>query len=188
MENLLELTSEGARKKELTKKIEADAGVNFTACYQCGKCTAGCPVAFAMDVVPRKIMRFLQLGMADKALNSKTIWLCASCDTCSTRCPRGVDIAKVMEALRITAKKQNIISEKNIDLFSDLFLKSVKNNGRVHEMGLMVAYNIKSGQFLKDAMLAPKLFLTGKISPFPEKIHDGGAVKRIFAKTLGGEK
>ena len=90
------------QKAKLLAEVEA-AGVSIRSCYQCGKCTAGCPVAFAMDYGPRTIVRFLQLGMTEEALNSHSIWLCAACETCSARCPRSVEPAKMMDALKIVA-------------------------------------------------------------------------------------
>lgn len=75
-------------------------------CMQCGKCTAGCPAVTQMDILPHQIIRHLQLGQFDKVIQSKTIWNCASCFTCASRCPRGVDLAKLMEAIRLISLRQ----------------------------------------------------------------------------------
>jgi len=86
-------------KNELVQKVEELSGENVHACYQCGKCSAGCPFGKAMDLLPNQVIRLVQLGDED-ALENNTIWLCASCFTCATRCPKGIDLSKVMEALR----------------------------------------------------------------------------------------
>ncbi|MBW2005928.1 MAG: 4Fe-4S dicluster domain-containing protein [Deltaproteobacteria bacterium] len=96
----VELSSEKVHS-DFVKKVEELSGQNILSCYQCGKCSAGCPSSFAMDLLPSQIIRLVQLGLQDEIINSKTIWLCASCLTCSVRCPRGVDLAKVFEALRL---------------------------------------------------------------------------------------
>jgi heterodisulfide reductase subunit C len=85
---------------ELVHRVEEYSGQDLMACYQCGKCAAGCPVAFAMDMLPSQVIRYAQLGLVDKLLESKTIWLCAACQTCYTRCPKGIDLSRIMEALR----------------------------------------------------------------------------------------
>ena len=78
-------------------EVEALSGQKILECYQCGKCTAGCPTAFAMDYPPNQILRAIQLGMRDTVLSSKAIWLCASCETCGTRCPQDVDFPRIFE-------------------------------------------------------------------------------------------
>ena len=166
--------------KSFRQKIGEKSGVKLSDCYQCGKCAAGCPVAFAMDYTPRQIIRLLQVGLFEEALQAKSVWLCAACETCYARCPHGVGIPKIMEAVRIEADKKGIKPEKTLDLFTNLFLQSVEKYGRVHEMGMMVRYNILSLKPFQDATSAPKLFFTGKISPLPHKIKDNGAVKKIF--------
>jgi heterodisulfide reductase subunit C len=85
---------------DFVKKIEELSGQNLMACFQCGKCSAGCPLASAMDKLPNEIIRLAQLGQEEDIYKSKTIWLCASCFTCASRCPKGVDLSKVMEAIR----------------------------------------------------------------------------------------
>ena len=95
----IELSAEKLRSG-FVKKIEELSGQDVLACYQCGKCSAGCPSSFAMDLLPSQIIRMVQLGLEEDIQDSRTVWLCASCLACSVRCPRGVDVAKVLEAIR----------------------------------------------------------------------------------------
>jgi heterodisulfide reductase subunit C len=106
----------------IIKKIEDISGQNVLACYQCGKCSAGCPMISLMDLMPNQVIRLVQLGQIGDVLNSKTIWLCASCFTCTTRCPKGVDLAKVMEALRLLLlrKSTNYIEISELDIDENL--------------------------------------------------------------------
>jgi len=83
------------------KKVEKLSGQDILACYQCGRCSAGCPMAPYMDILPNQIIRLVQLGVRDRLLNSGAIWSCVSCLTCNSRCPKGVNIAEVIEALRV---------------------------------------------------------------------------------------
>jgi len=92
---------------DFVKKVEEISGETLPSCYQCGKCSAGCPMSSAMDLMPNQIVRLVQLGLEEDIANSKTIWLCASCLTCAARCPRGVDLAKIMEALRLLTLREN---------------------------------------------------------------------------------
>ncbi len=85
---------------ELSRRIEEISGENLLKCYQCGMCAAGCPAAFAMDMLPSQAIRFLQLGLVEEVLNSDTPWFCAACQTCYARCPKGLDLSRIMEAIR----------------------------------------------------------------------------------------
>jgi len=82
------------------RKVQELSGQNLLACYQCGKCSAGCPAVAEMDILPNQIIRYAQLGLKDELLASRAIWICASCLTCNARCPKGINIAEVIEALR----------------------------------------------------------------------------------------
>lgn len=81
-------------------KVEELSGQNLLTCYQCGKCSAGCPAVSEMDILPNQIIRFAQLGMKEELMDAKSIWVCASCMTCNVRCPKGINIAEVIEAIR----------------------------------------------------------------------------------------
>jgi len=87
-------------------KVEELSGQNLLACYQCGKCSAGCPAISQMDLPPNQVIRYAQLGLKDELINSNTMWICASCLTCNVRCPKGINIAEVMEALRQVLLRQ----------------------------------------------------------------------------------
>ena len=94
-------------RNELVERVEEYSGQDVLACYQCGKCSAGCPMISSLDFLPNQVIRLVQLGRVQEVVNSKTIWMCASCYTCSERCPKGVDLAKVMEALRLLLLRSN---------------------------------------------------------------------------------
>ncbi len=137
-------------------------------CYQCGKCSAGCPIAADMDLQPNQVIRLLQLGLVDDALRSRTIWLCASCETCTTRCPREVDLAAVMDALRNLALQEGIRSpERAVALFNKIFLSIVKRYGRLFEMELIGMFNTCTLKFFKDITKAPKLLIRGRLGFLP---------------------
>ncbi|MBC7263153.1 MAG: 4Fe-4S dicluster domain-containing protein [Chloroflexi bacterium] len=92
--------STGRLNSDFVRRVAELSGQDLLACYQCGKCSAGCPAAGSMNVLPSQIIRLVQLGLEDEVLQSETIWYCASCLTCVARCPKGVDLARVMEAIR----------------------------------------------------------------------------------------
>ncbi len=92
--------SQRKTKDDFVLKVQELSGQNLLACYQCGKCSAGCPAVSQMDILPNQIIRYAQLGFKDELLKSKAIWVCASCMTCNARCPKGINIAEVIEALR----------------------------------------------------------------------------------------
>jgi heterodisulfide reductase subunit C len=85
---------------ELLERVETLSGQKLSSCYQCGRCSAGCPVVEEMDIVPSEVIRLLQLGQIDDVLGSKTIWVCASCLQCASRCPKGVEFSNICDALR----------------------------------------------------------------------------------------
>jgi heterodisulfide reductase subunit C len=87
-------------KDPFVTKVEEISGQNLLACYQCGKCSAGCPAVSEMDILPNQIIRYAQLGFKDELMKSKSIWICASCFTCNARCPKGINVAEVIEAIR----------------------------------------------------------------------------------------
>ena len=91
----------------LSEVVQA-SGETLQACYQCQKCSAGCPVAYAMDLLPNQVLRHIQYGHRERVLGSKTIWICASCYTCSVRCPNNIDIAKIMDTLRHLAMHSDV--------------------------------------------------------------------------------
>jgi len=162
--NITSTLAEAQRiRQDLKTKYDADVG----KCYQCGKCSAGCPVAFAMDTPPHKVIQLAKLGLYDEMMECHSTWLCATCHTCSARCPREVHPSRIMEGLRIEARNQGSVKVRPLDIFHTKFMKLVGKRGRVYEMALMLGYNLSVGRPLKDAGFAPKMILNKKLSLFP---------------------
>ncbi len=169
-------------EKEFLARLEQEAGTQVSLCYQCGKCSAGCPAAFAMDYPPREIIRLLQLNMLDEAINSNSIWVCATCETCSERCPRGVDIASLMDTLRREALRQGKTGDNKVAAFNAAFLRSVKFLGRTYEAGILLQHNAVTMQPFKDANLGLPMMKRGKISILPARIKGRDQMKKIFER------
>ena len=167
--------------EEVNKKID---GVPLQRCYHCRKCTAGCPVASHMEYNPNKVIKMIQNGKRDQVLNSSTIWLCLSCETCITRCPNQVDVARMMDVLRQMAIEEGVgAREKNILKFHDAFLSNIKMGGRINEPLMMVQYKLKSGDLFSDAVMGVEMFMKGKLSLLSPRTKDIKSVKNIFEKT-----
>ena len=96
-----EISYKKVQKNDFVKKIELLSGQNVYECYQCGRCSASCPMAEGMDYLPNQIMKLLQMGDNDSLHDSNSPWICSSCLSCTAKCPKGVKIAEIMEALRI---------------------------------------------------------------------------------------
>ena len=151
----------------LARLMENDVGQNVFLCYQCGKCSSGCPLVEHMDRMPNRVMRAVQLD--DRSvLESKTIWLCVSCQTCTARCPQGIDIAGIMDRLRIEAKAQGIApGVPAVDLFNKLFLRNIGVFGRVYELGLMAGMNVMSGKPFDNMAMGAGMVKRGRLTFIP---------------------
>ncbi|MGB9698346.1 MAG: 4Fe-4S dicluster domain-containing protein [Thermodesulfobacteriota bacterium] len=175
----------GGKKLLLTNQEEMweEKRWRVQECYQCQKCSAGCPLALEMDIKPHQIIHLLALGQKERALASRTIWICASCYTCSTRCPNDIDIAGVMDWLRQTAMKEGIkpaIAE--VPLFHETFLSCLKSHGRVHELSLMAKYKWKAGRWFEDLKLGWHLWTKGKLKFWPGQVKNKKEIKELFLK------
>jgi heterodisulfide reductase subunit C len=101
------------------RQVEEISGQDLLVCNQCGKCSAGCPIVATMDILPSQVIRMAQLGM-EEVLETNTIWICASCLTCVARCPKGVDLPRLMEALRQVSLRKGVAKLDLNDLPEDL--------------------------------------------------------------------
>jgi len=172
----------------LAYHIEKNVEVHTQKCYQCGKCTAGCPVAEEMDLPPSMVLRLLQTEdpvNEDKVLRSNSIWLCVTCEMCLSRCPMEIDIPSMMDWLRQKSMKEKKVNKKakNIIAFHKSFLNSIKYTGRLYELGLIVDYKRQSLNMIQDVALAPRMISRGKLHLIPDVIKDRAHIKSIFRKT-----
>lgn len=168
-------------RSEFMAFIESQSGQKILDCYQCGKCSAGCPAYYVMDLGPRRIIRGIQLGLKEEVLGSSSIWLCVSCQTCSARCPAKIDITRIMESLRLLAVAEKTkAAEKDIKIFHNVFLAVMKRFGRTHELSLAASYNLLSKHLFANLKLVPGMLRRGKITIMPPRFKGASEVRKIF--------
>ena len=181
------------------RDVVVDAvGEEIFTCYQCYKCSAGCPVSFAMDMLPHQVIRSVLFNQKERVLSSRTIWVCAACETCTTRCPNEIEIAKVMDVLRqIQQESGKQAKEPKVPIFHKAFLDSIKKTGRVHELTMIRNYTqksgelrekLKTGEWKNDVKLGIKMFLRGKLKIMPPKCGGVKEVKKIFEQAKEHKK
>lgn len=158
-----------------------EAGADVTACYQCGRCSAGCPAAEYFDFKPMQVVRMCCYGQEEKLLASRTIWVCAACETCTARCPNNIDIARVMDVLRSRAiATHQGPQEPRVLAFHKSFLNSIRAHGRVFEIGMIAGYKFRSGDLFTDMGLGLQMFKRNKLKFFPVRIKGTQEVKALF--------
>lgn len=169
---------------KFVRQVNESSEQTIQLCYHCHKCTSGCPVADEMTYGPDRVLRMVQLGEKEQLLTSHDIWLCASCETCGTRCPNEIDIARVMDALRQMAVAEGVaIAEPDAIKFHRLFLSVLQRMGRMHEATLLSVYLLWTRNVLGYVGTGTKMFVKGKVPLIPHRVKARGDVKRIFEIT-----
>jgi heterodisulfide reductase subunit C len=169
-------------------EVQQRSGQNLQLCYQCLKCSIGCPTAEYMDHNPNALLRLIQYGQREKVLRSHAIWFCVSCWTCGTRCPNEIDMGLIIDTLREMAHEEGMVADRNIVLLHQEFIESIRRMGRVHEASMLALYKMKSRDFMTDLLPGMKLFLKGKIPVMPQRVKGIKETRRIFEKTYKSGK
>jgi len=177
------------------------AGLTVSACFQCRKCSGGCPLSFAMDLLPDQVVRLALLGQDDIVLGCRTIWVCSGCATCTTRCPNAIEIAGVMDWLKEEALRRGYPSpQPGVTRFHQTFLETIRlAGGRLSEPVLLGLYQfkgggalakIKSGAMREELRLAWELLRRGRLKlKLPRRLQGRREIKEIFARSEArGEK
>lgn len=164
----------------LAARVRAGSGENPYLCYQCKRCSTGCPVAEFADVHPAQVMRAVQLGDEARSVGSRLIWLCTGCQTCTTRCPQGIDVAAIVDELRIIARRDGRVRrDMPFARILDLNFTSFTRWGRLFELELVARDLLtRPKAALRSARLGTKMVAKGKIGLLP-KIGDRGRMKRM---------
>ena len=160
-------------------------GEQARSCAQCGMCAASCPSIGLMEYSPRKLIALLRAGRADKVLSSNTMWVCASCYLCAVRCPKEVNFPELMHALSHLTIRHGYATEafRTSTMYS-LFVDSVKRNGRVHELGLISSFYLRTNPFsgMKFLTMSLKMLRRVRISLRPARIKGIAQLQAIISR------
>jgi len=166
------------------KTVQEKADVNLSSCYQCKKCSMGCPVADRIESPPSEIIRRLQIGAGADLLQTDLIWTCLSCETCYARCPNRINFPAVIDALKSMALEQGVAKpEGDSPLFNRLFLNTIKTYGRAYDLQAIGMYKLGTGNVKQDMDKFPTMLKKGKIAILPPFGANKDKVKRIFRKS-----
>lgn len=173
-------------------KALTPAGETLRNCMQCGSCTATCASAFAMDYTPRQLWHMARLGLKDQVLNSKTLWLCSTCYSCTLRCPRELPLTETIGTLKRLAEQEGIRGHRESRHFYQAFIKTVCRYGRTDEVEIMIRYFLSTNPLmaLSYAPMAITMLRKGKVNLNIPKLAGQGKLDRVFQKVheLEGEQ
>ena len=165
----------------LMERVNALAEQQVELCYHCHKCTSGCPAAEEMRYGPDQMLLLVQLGQKDRLLSSADLWLCAGCETCATRCPNEIDIARVVDALRQIARAEGVTgADPGSVKFHRLFLFLVERLGRMNEAGLLGAHKLWTGNLFSDLGSGARMVVMGKIPLVPHVVRGRAQLRKLF--------
>ena len=165
----------------LAEEVRERCGENVFLCYQCKKCASGCPNRAYMKRTPDELIRYVQLGMSDEVMKENSVWYCLSCQTCSSRCPQDIDIAHVIDTVRIIVQEKGIKADtKNTRLLNWTWMKLLMFMGRMYEVGLTGVLNVCTGKPFKDIGLGIKMIRKGKLKLLPSFKKPIDTMKMFF--------
>jgi len=168
-------------RESLIAYVRRTSGASVQKCYQCGKCSAGCPMGSEMTLRPHDIMRLTIANDRRTLFNDDSLWLCLTCETCSARCPCDVDPARVIDALRELAAAEGVEhAPRSIRAFHEAFLEQIRSTGRLSEVGLIMQYKLRSGALLQDVAVAPSMLRRGKLPLRAQRIDGAADVRRLM--------
>lgn len=179
----------------ITEVASLPGGVKIRDCIQCGTCTGSCPVAQQMDYSPRKVIAMVRADMRDEVLSSSSMWHCLSCYLCTVRCPKDIKPTEIFHALECIAIREGFkVKETNTPAMYRSFTDSIKANGRVHELGFMFKYYLRTWRTLlanpsaalKMLPLALNLLTLGRMPLMPKKVKGRKELKIILEKAKAG--
>ena len=179
----LPASEQALRKKFLEEAELVPGGERISRCLQCGTCTGSCPVSYAMDISPRMVIALFRAGQIEEILRSRTIWICASCYMCTTRCPQDIKITDLLYALKRTAMDTGLYPDRlPIYLLSKNFVRVVNRFGRNHEMLLLLLYYLRRNPLalLRMLPLGIAMWRKGRISLFPTKIKGIQTIRQML--------
>ena len=176
-----DIVKAGKVKPSLAAEVIERSGADLNRCYHCQSCGNGCPFVQAMDYTPNQVLRLVQFGMRQEVLTCKTIWVCVGCHTCSSQCPMGIDIADMMDTLRLMAVEEGVaIGKPNIIDFHEEVLRSLEKYGRAHKLGIMLGYKRQTGRWLRDLDVGLKMLARRKLDLIPSRVRDVKEITDLF--------
>ena len=176
-----DLTTSGKVIRNLAAEVTERSRTELSRCYHCGSCGNGCPFVQAMDYAPNQVLRLVQFGMRQEALTCKSIWVCVACHTCSSQCPMSIDIAAVMDTLRLMAVEDGVaIGKPHIIDFHEEVLRSLEKYGRAHKLGIMLGYKRQTGHWLKDLDVGLKMLARRKLDLIASRVRDVKEITDLF--------
>lgn len=168
-----------------SRSLLARSGVNVNLCLHCQSCAGGCPFTDAMDLLPNRVLRLIQLGMENDALMCSTIWACVGCNTCSIQCPMAIDIPAVMDALRQLALEKGIaVAEPDVLAFHREVLHSIEKYGRAHKLEIMLRFKMKTRNYFQDLQTGLRMLAKRKLDLAPSRVNRSSEIKTMFANRV----
>ncbi len=171
------------RHRFLEQARDVPGSDRIARCLQCGTCTGSCPVSYAMDISPRTVIALFRAGEMERIFQSRTIWICASCYMCTTRCPQSIKITDLLYALKRTAMDGGLYPDGfPVYRLSKNFVRIVNRYGRNNELRLLASYYLKRNPFglLRLLPLGMLLLRKGRVSLFPRRIRGVRAIRKIL--------
>lgn len=170
--------------RSFLEEVEAATQIAVSECYQCFRCTNGCPAARDMDIVPHRVIGYVMAGERDRVLSSAALWACLQCAACSIRCPNGIDVARIFVFLRRLSVGSGLAANRDIHDLDALMIESIARHGRIYELGTIMRYRLSRGQYLKGSHAGIGMVKKRRIGLFPHNAADRKGIRSIIKKMV----